>query len=397
MLSMRFSAASALRAGLLAGMFAVLAACSTGTGPGASTAGIDVDPNQPVRVALLVPLGSGDPGRELIGRSLVNAAQLAQADLRNATIDLQVYPTSGTSEGGTAAAQQAIAEGAKIIVGPLFSTATAGAQPVANAAGITMLSLSNNPEVAGQNVYLLGNTFQNTAGRLVGYGLSRGLQNYAVVYPFGLEGDTARNAVAAAVRGRGANLVASEGYNLSVDAIERTAQPAAASLAATGANAVIMTDGPTGGLGLMSEALRNNGLTAAQAQFMGLQRWDVSAEVLSLPSLQGGVFAAPDPGLLAAFDGRYTNAYGESPHELAGLAYDGIAAVGAMIADARVNGGSPFSPARITQSAGFAGTNGAFRFLPGGLNQRNLAIFEVRGGQAVVTERAAGSFVALAN
>ena len=63
-----------------------------------------VDVNAPVRVALLVPYGSGDPGREQIARSLENAARLAQSDLRNATIDLVVYPTAGTSAGGQAAA-----------------------------------------------------------------------------------------------------------------------------------------------------------------------------------------------------------------------------------------------------------------------------------------------------
>lgn len=394
---MRFSVSSGLRGTLLAAAVALLAACGSTPNARVSDSGIDVDPNQPVRVALLVPLGSGDPGREQIGRSLVNGAQLAQSDLRNATLDLQIYPTAGTAEGGAAAASQAVAEGASIIVGPLFSTATAGAQPIAGAAGVQILSLSNNPEVAGQNVFILGNTFQNTASRLVGYGMSRGLRNFAVVYPYGLEGETARNAVAAAVQARGATLAGSEGYNLSQAGIQQAAGPAAASLTGAGANAVILTDGPTGGLGLMSEALRNNGLGASQVQFMGLQRWDTSAEVVGLPSLQGGVFAAPDPGLIAAFEGRYTSTYGERPHELAGLAYDGIAAVGALIAEARVNGGSPFSPARITQGAGFAGSNGAFRLLPGGLNQRNLAILEVRDGQAVVTERASGSFAGLAN
>jgi hypothetical protein len=71
--------------------------------------------------------------------------------------------------------------------------------------------------------------------------------------------------------------------------------------------------------------------------------------------------------------------------------------VGALIAEARGAGGSPFSTARLTQPAGFAGVNGPFRFLPNGLNQRSLAIVEVRNGQAVVTERAPRSFTALGN
>jgi ABC-type branched-subunit amino acid transport system substrate-binding protein len=396
MMSSRFTRRAGLRNALLGMAALALAACGA-AGPRVSDSGIAVDPNAAVRVALLVPQGSGDAGRDAIARSLVNAAELARSDLRNATIDIAVYPTGGTAEGGAAAANQAIAEGAKIIVGPLFSTATAGAAPIAASANVRVLSMSNNPEVAGGGVYLLGNTFNNTADQLVAYGLGRGLSNFGVVYPLGLEGETARNAVASSVQRRGASLVASEAYDVSVSGIEARAAPVAAALNARGANAVILTDGPTGGLGFMAEALRANGVSAATTQFLGLQRWDVSAEALSLASLQGGVFAAPDPGLVAAFEGRYQSTFGERPHELAGLAYDGIAAAGALIAQSRGSGGSPFSDARLTQSSGFAGTNGAFRFLPGGLNQRNLAILEVRGGSAVVTQRAARSFDAVGN
>jgi hypothetical protein len=393
MLSTRFPARSVLRAAaLLAGL--AVAACAPR--PAGVDDGVAVDVSGPVKVALLVPLGSGDPGREAIGRSLVNAAQLAQADLRNATIDLVVYPDAGTSDGGASAASQAVAEGASIIVGPLFSTATAGAAPVAGSAGLKTLSFSNNPSVAGPDVYILGTTFANTADRLVAYGLARGLGNFGVVYPAGLEGEAARDAVAAAVSRRGGTMATSQPYNLSVQGIQAAAGPIASSLTGAGANAVILTDGPTGGLAFVSEALRGNGITPDRAQFMGMQRWDVSAEALAVPSLQGGVFAAPDPGLVNAFAGRYQAAYGEAPHELAGLAYDGIAAVGALIAQARSQGGSPFSTERLTQPAGFAGVNGPFRFNANGDIQRNLAILEVQNGQAVVTERAARSFDAAA-
>jgi len=392
MLSTRFSVLPALRAAALLALVAMVSACATGPTGGADN-GIAVDASQPVKVALLVPYGSGDPGREQIARSLENAARLAQADLRNATIDLVVYPTAGTTAGGSAAASQAVAEGAKIIVGPLFSTETAGAQPVAASAGLSVFSFSNNASVAGQNVYILGTSFENTADRLVAYGLAHGTRNIGVVYPAGLEGETARDAVVSAANARGATLTTSQPYNLSVEGIQASAGPIAAALTGSGTNAIVLTDGPTGGLAFISEALRGNGVTGAQ--FMGMQRWDVSAEALAVPSLQGGVFAAPDPSLVGAFTGRYRAAYGESPHELAGLGYDGIAAVGALIAQARSQGGSPFSTARITQAQGFAGVNGPFRFTPSGRVQRNLAIIEVRGGQAVVTERAARSFDAV--
>ncbi|WP_299130867.1 penicillin-binding protein activator [uncultured Amaricoccus sp.] len=391
MLSTRISFGRALRVGALCAAMAALSACAPQRSAGVDS-GLTVDPNQPVKVALLVPLGSGDPGRERIGNSLVNAAKLAQGDVRNATIDLVVYPDQGTANGGAAAAQRAVAEGAQIIVGPLFSTATAGAQPVARQAGLTMLSFSNNTDVAGDNVYILGNTFQNTADRLVAYAQSRGLNSFAVVYPNGLEGEMARNAVAQAAQARGATVVASESYNLSVDSIKAAAPAISAALQGSGANAVILTDGPTGGLGLMARGLRDNGLSYDFSQFLGMQRWDVSAEALAEPALQGGAFAAPDPGLLAAFNGRYQTAFGEPPHELASLAFDGVAAVGALIAEARANGGSPFSTERLTQSSGFAGASGPFRFTPSGGNQRTLAILQVQGGGASVAQPAARTF-----
>ncbi|HET9067524.1 MAG TPA: penicillin-binding protein activator [Amaricoccus sp.] len=389
MLSTGFSRLSLLRTAALGVAMAVLAACGGPIG-GAGSQGVAVDVNAPVRVALLVPYGTGDPGREQIARSLENAARLAQADLRDATIDLAVYPSGGTSAGGQAAAEQAVAEGAKILVGPLFSTETAGAQPVAARAGLSVLSFSNNTQVAGSNVFILGTSFENTADRLVAYGLAHGLRSFGVVYPTGLEGETARDAVRAAIAARGATLAGTQSYNLSVESIQAAAGPAAATLSGAGAQAVILTDGPSGGLAFISEGLRANGLTAAQ--FLGMQRWDVSAEALAVPALQGGAFAAPDPNLVAAFNGRYQTAYGETPHELAGLAYDGVAAVGALIAQARSQGGSPFSTQRLTQPAGFAGVNGAFRFSSNGRIQRNLAMIEVRNGQAVVAERAARSF-----
>ncbi len=398
MLSTRISRRTGLF-GAIAGLAALtaLGACAPSKPIATGETGISVDPNQTVRVALLAPLGSGDPGRERIGVNLVNAAKLAQADLTNASIDLVVYPDQGTSAGGAAAARQAVAEGAKLIIGPLFSTATAGAEPVAHAAGLTMLSLSNNPDVAGGSVYILGNTFANSADQIVAFAQSRGLNSFGVVYPNGIEGEAARIAAEAAVQRRGGVLVASRPYNLSVEGINATAPATASELQRAGANAIILTDGPTGGLGLMAKGLRDGGLSGDYAQFLGMQRWDISAEAVGDPALQGGAFVAPDPAYAGAFVGRYQGSYGETPHELASLGFDGVAAVGALIAEARAQGGEPFDPARITQSIGFAGASGPFRLLPDGTNQRNLAIMTVQNGTATIAQSAARTFDTLGN
>lgn len=378
-----------------AAALAALAACAAPTAGPVADDGIGVDVTQPVRVALLVPLGAPDPTLQRIGRDLVNAGQLAAADVRGAEIDLQVYDTRGSFEGGQAAARQAIDAGASIIVGPLLSTETAGADPVARNAGVAMLTFSNNPGVAAPGVYLLGVTPGASATALVAHARARGLGAFGVLYVQGEADEVIRDSVVAAVNRAGGQVVSTQAYPYSQQGVADTVAVMSVSLQNAGADAVFLTERSTAGL--VADGLRANGLTADRALLMGLQPWGADADTLGRASLQGAVYAAPDPGLLAAFQGRYANAYGEVPHELAVLAYDGVGAVGAMIAEARARGGSPFSTARLTQAQGFAGANGAFRFAPDGTSQRNLAIVEVRGGAAVVISRAARSFDVLGN
>jgi len=153
----------------------VLAACEpVEMGASGPQTGQAIDPSQPVPVALLVPGGTGSADLDWLARSLTNSAKMAAADARGATIDLRIY--NAGSEPGTAVAQanKAVAEGAKIILGPLFADS---ANAVGNAMapqGINVLSFSNNTDIAGGNVFVLGNTFDNVADRLVKYGVRNG-------------------------------------------------------------------------------------------------------------------------------------------------------------------------------------------------------------------------------
>ncbi|WP_233416867.1 penicillin-binding protein activator [Halovulum marinum] len=387
------SFAGFLRSTLVLGALALAGCAAPVAGPGAG--GGAVDPEQPVRVALLVPLGSTDSQREALGQSLVNAAQMARADLQNVDLELSVYATAGEAAAAENAARTALEEGADVVLGPLFSAATAQVAPLAAAQGLTVLSLSNTPDVAGGNVYILGNTFESTARRVVGHAAANGLLDLAVVYPQGPEGQLARNAVAQAAQAAGARLVAEASYPLSVQGITDATPAIAQRLRASAANAVVLTDGPTGGLSFVAETLRGLGVRPAAARFVGLQRWDTSAQAMAQPGLAGGWFAAPDQALSAQFESRYEQRFGQPPHPLSGLAYDGIAAIGALVAEARAEGRSDaFAPARLAQPSGFAGVMGIFRFLPNGRNERALAVYEVVDGVAQQISPAPRSFAA---
>ena len=366
-----------------------LAACDL---PAVPTSGA-TDPDQPVQVAMLVPRGSGEPQREALADSLVNAANMAVGDLSGVEIALKIYPTAGDQAQAASAAQTAIDEGAEIILGPLFGTAATAVAPIAASRGVQVLSFSNNTQIAGGNLFLLGSTFENTARRIVGYAGAQGLTELGIVYPEGIEGEQARDAVAAAAQAGGSRIVATGSYPLSVQGITANVPSVASTLRASGANAVVLTDGPTSGLTFVAETLRGLGVRDEQVRFLGLQRWDLSAQAIAQPGLQGGLFAAPDPVVAAQFASRYEANFGSAPHPLASLAYDGVAAIGALISEARTeNSRDVFSTARLTKPTGFAGVTGIFRLFPDGRIERGLAIFEVVDGTADMVDPAPRQF-----
>ena len=97
----------------------------------------------------------------------------------------------------------------------------------------------------------------------------------------------------------------------------------------------------------------------------------------------------PDPQRSAAFTAQYEDAYEETPHPLAGLAFDGIAAIGALVRQGNVDA---LSSASLTQNAGFQGASGVFRLLRDGTNERGLAVASVDNKKVIVISPAPRSF-----
>jgi len=347
-----------------------------------------IDTNAAVPVALLVPASSADGGA-LLARSLENAARLAMADLNGVKIDLRIYDSAG--QPGTAAqmAVRAVDEGAKIIIGPVFAQAANAAGLAVAGRGVNVLSFSNNTAIAGGNVFVLGNTFDSTANRLVGFARQQGKSNIFVVHGKSTAEDLGRDAIIAAIRSNGARLAGVASFDLSQQGVTQAAPGIAAQASAAQADAVFMTSGTAGALSYLVEGLANAGLPSSTSQYIGLQRLDIPTSAVSLSGLQGSWFALPDPTMTARFDSRYQAAYGGQPHPIAGLAYDAIAAIGALVATGKRDA---LSTSALTQGSGFIGVNGIFRLRSDGTNQRGMAVAQIRNNQVVVIDPAPRSF-----
>lgn len=373
---------------LVVALVSTLLLASCGDMPTAG--GPRIDTSRPVPVALLVPGGSASASDNGLAASLESAARLAMSELDGVTIDLRVYQTAGNAGTAAQVAQQAVADGAKVILGPVYAENAAAAGVAARARGVNVLAFSNNPGVAGGNVFILGNTFQNTANRLVSYAARQNRGNIMVVYGESPAEQLARDAILRAIAATpGASQAGSAGFEVSQNGVVQAIPTISRTVKSSGAGSIFLTSGTDGALPFVTSLLPENGVKPADTQFVGIQRWDIPANALTLPGVQGGWFALPDPDLSARFTQKFQAAYGQPPHPIAGLAYDGIAAIGALVKAGKADA---LSGAALTQSQGFVGVNGVFRLLPDGTNQRGLAIAQIQNQQVVVIDPAPKSF-----
>ncbi|MBO9434258.1 penicillin-binding protein activator [Ruegeria sp. R13_0] len=362
-----------------------LTACeTTGVGGGPS-----INTSEPVPVALLVPRGSGQSGDAALAQSLENAARLAMSDLPNAQIDLRVYDTAGNASNASAAAQQAVADGAKIIIGPFYSQAANAAGLAVLDKNVNVLSFSNNANIAGGNVFVLGYTFENTANRLVNYAGRQGKTGTVIVHSNDAAGQVGQSAISTALANSRVTNAGSIGYNRSQQGVINVVPSVKAAVDSSGADSIFLTATTAGALPLFTQLLPEAGVSPSTTQFIGLTRWDIPAQTLELPGVQGGWFALPDPVKAQGYRQRYNATYGEAPHPFSGLAYDGIATIGTLVSQSKSNA---LTGAALTQNAGFQGVGGIFRLRSDGTNERGLAVATIQNKQVVVIDPAPQSF-----
>jgi ABC-type branched-subunit amino acid transport system substrate-binding protein len=110
--------------------------------------------NGEVRVALILPPSvQGNAG--VAAQSMKNAAEMALAAFNQPNVRLLVKDDAGNPRVAQSIAQQAVAEGAEIVAGPLFAQSVRAVASVARPRGLPVIASSTDASVAARNVYLL--------------------------------------------------------------------------------------------------------------------------------------------------------------------------------------------------------------------------------------------------
>jgi ABC-type branched-subunit amino acid transport system substrate-binding protein len=367
---------------LLAGALALLSAC-TGM-PDILRSGTQTPPQQPaaigtgtVRAGLILPLSAGG-NAGTVAQSMKNAAEMALAEFNSPDIQLLVKDDGGNSGGAQLAAQQALTEGAEIIIGPLFAHSVGAVGASARQRGVPVIAFSTDASVAARGVYLLSFLPESDVDRIVNYAMTRGKRSFAAMLSEGAYGTVVEAEFKQIVARKGGRIVALERYALTPGAMQAPANRVAQ--AARGADAVFIPEGPEV-VPSVVQALSGAGLDVRRVQLLGTGLWD-DPRIFGETTLQGGWYAAPDNAGFRNFSARYRSRYGQDPVRTATLAYDAVALVAALV---KTQGAQRFSEQVLTNPSGFAGIDGLFRFRTDGTNQRGLAVLRVapNGGQVI--------------
>jgi len=331
-----------------------------------------------VRVGLILPLSAGG-NAGLAAQSMRNAAEMALAEFQNPDIQILLKDDAGTAQGAQFAAQQAVSEGAELILGPLFAPSVAAAGQVARSRGIPMIAFSTDTSVAARGVYLLSFLPESDVDRIVDYAAAQRKRSIAAMVPDNAYGSVVEAAFRQASGRHRARVVAIERYPADRGNLQGPVQRIAQ--AARQADALFIPDGGEAVVAVVA-ALTAGGVDMRRLQLLGTGVWDGDQRIFGTPTLQGGWFAAPDSAGFRGFAARYRQRFGQDPIRTATLAYDAVALVAALV---KTQGSQRFAEAVLTNSSGFAGIDGVFRLRSDGTNQRGLAVLRVTatGGQVI--------------
>jgi branched-chain amino acid transport system substrate-binding protein len=331
------------------------------------------------RVALLVPMSGPNAG---VGQSIANATTLALLDTKAEKVRITTYDTN---LGAAAAVSRALSEGNRLILGPLMAEDARIVGPIAQKAGVPVISFSNDSSIAGNGVYSMGYAPAQSIERVVTFARSKGLNSFAALVPRGTYGERAGTSLLRAVEGAGGTVVSMQPFDRSPGSITAAVKKLDAS---SPYDAVLIADG--GRVSIQAAPILRKSVRGAKAQVLGTELWNTESAIAATPALRGAWFASVSDGLYRQLATRYRARFGSTPFRLSSLGYDAVLLTVRIARDWPV--GTPFPARRLTDSGGFSGIDGAFRFTRNGIAERALEINQVNAGNFAVLDAAPSGF-----
>jgi ABC-type branched-subunit amino acid transport system substrate-binding protein len=331
---------------------------------------------------------------------------MALFDVGDDRFVLQPYDTAGTPDGAVDAAALAVAHGAQVLLGPVFSASAKAVMPQAQAAGINMIPFTTDPTVAAPGVFVMGFLAHEQVRRIITFSRAQGIERFAVLAPATPYGETVVDAMSQVVAQTGGSLNRVAYYNQSGDDLNDVvrsfadydrrhnallAQRAALESRTDTVSRValrrlerldtigevpfdaVLIPAQGGRLTEVAALLPFYDIDPGRVQLLGTMVWH-GPSLGKEPALVGGWYPAPSPEGNAGFYNRYRTLYGATPPAIATHGYDAVALAAVL---GRTRPDRPFTSDALASPSGFSGVDGVFRLLPTGLSERGFAVMEI--------------------
>jgi len=316
------------------------------------------------RVALLVPMTGSNA---TVGQAIANATTKALLDTNAQNLRITTYDTAN---GAGPAAARAIADGNKLILGPLNAEDVTAVVSVARPAHVPMITFSNDADVAARDVFVFGEVPGQSVARVIAYARAHGVTAIGAIIPTGTYGQRVASGLAAAARANSVRVTDVELY-------ERTNTSAGSAIRRVKAkgqvDAILIADNAR--IATYAAPFANG------VRLLGTELWAGDPAIAKSKALDGAWFATVSDTRFGLFERSYRSRFGSSPPPIATLGYDAVLLtlnVARGWKDAAL-----FPTAKLYDPQGFIGIDGVFRFNEFGIAERALEVREVHGGTFV--------------
>jgi branched-chain amino acid transport system substrate-binding protein len=330
------------------------------------------------RIALLLPLTGVNAA---VGQSIANATTMALLDTNAQNLRITSYDTAA---GAAGAAAKAIADGNKLILGPLMSEDIPAVVAAARSANMPVISYSNDEARAARDIFVMGSLPSQSINRTLTYAKAQGINKYAAIIPAGEYGQRASASLMANARGQGSSVVGIETYDRTTGSVANAARRLRAR---TGYDAVLIADG--GRISAQVGPLIKPP-AATGPRIMGTELWSGESAITVTPALRGAWYSAVSDARWRQFSESYRNRFGATPYRIATMGYDSVLLTLRIAREWKP--GTTFPTGKMFDTGGFLGLDGPFRFRSSGAIERALEVREVRAGGAAVVSPAPTRF-----
>ena len=390
-----------------------------------------------LRVAVILPL---ETQSAQVAEDLQNASTMALFDAQQENTILQFYNSNGTYDNAKELAQNAIDDGADIIVGPLFAEEVKGAAK--GASGTPIVSFTTDANALSGNVFSIGFLMEQQIKRVVEYAVENGVSKFGIIVADSESGDFVLDNFKKYVSDYGAEVVAKVQYknkkNDLMNAVKeisdfenrkneyneykqavkerfdylvalRDVSPEEYVLAYD-LEQYLSTDDEVSFLEKTLEELEKK-TTVSEPEYeaififgddindvlmigSSLMYYDVhpdrikylgtsqleNAKIYTERAFRGAWYPSVSTKYSGKFNSAYQKYFGRQPIKIASLAYDAVSLINSLAEDGEISKKDLLNP------NGWTGINGIFRFKSNGSSERNMDIKEIVGGSITKTK-----------